>query len=202
MIWCDRVERWLNDGMPPRGADAARTHARRCAACAQAITDAVALDAMLATAATTARTAPAGFTDAVMARIDAEPDAARASGATAPAPAVPPAWWLVFASEPAAAVALALVPVAVAITLFLPSAREFLVASVRLAIDSSLGTAVGGATAASADTTALFNAMGPVARSSLAVGLGSLLFWCAFAAPTWWAAARSPRRGSPPRSRS
>ena len=201
MIWCDGVERWLNDGMPPRDAAEARSHARRCAGCAQAVADAVALEAMLATAATTARPAPAGFTDAVMARVAAERDEAGVRVATRGTPATPP-WWLVFASEPGAAVALVMVPAVAAIALFLPNVREFLVTSAQLVIASSLGSAVSGATAASADASALLNAMSPVARGLLAIGLVPLLLWSVLVAPTWLAAAMSPRRGSPPRSRS
>ena len=208
MIWCDGVERWLNDGMPPRGAAAAREHARRCDACARAIEDAVALDAMLAAAVTAARPAPAGFTDAVMARVDAERDFARAPGrvaaATATADAGPRAttpWWLVLASEPAAAVAITLVPAAVLIALFVPAARDFVVASTRLAVSSSLTATLNGVTAASSDASALLNAMSPVARSALAAGLLSLLFWWVDAAPTWLVSKPSRRRGSLPRSR-
>jgi len=204
MIWCDGVERWLNDGMPPRDAAAARAHARGCDACTRAIADAVALEAALATVGRSAPPAPAGFTDSVMARIDVERGAvgvaagvgARAVGATA---AKTP-WWLVIASEPAAAVALALVPAIVAIALFVPSVRDFVIASTRLVISSSLGPALSGLTAASADGSGALNAMSPTARSVIAVGLLSVLLWCAVAAPTWLGTPR--RRGSLPRSRS
>lgn len=199
MIWCDGVERWLNDGMPPRDAAAARAHARGCDACARAIADAVALEAMLATMGRSAPPAPAGFTDAVMARIDVERGAVgvgatAVSAATAKAP-----WWLVIASEPAAAVALAMVPAIAAIAIFVPSARDFVIASTRLAVSSSMGPALNGLTAASADGSGLLSAMSPTARSVIAVGLLSVLLWCAIAAPTWLAA--PPRRGSLPRSR-
>lgn len=209
MIWCDGVERWLNDGMPSRDAAAARAHARRCDACARATEDAVALDAMLAKAATATRPAPAGFTDAVMARVDAERDVARAPGrvaaATAPADAGPvragTPWWLVLASEPAAAVAIALVPVAALIALFVPAARDFVVASTRLAVSSSLTATLNGLTAASSDASALLNATSPAARSVLATGLLSLLLWWVDAVPTWLGSTPSRRRGSLPRSR-
>jgi len=209
MIWCDGVERWLNDGMPPRDAAAARAHARRCAACSQAIADAVALEAMLAAMGETARPAPAGFTDHVMARIDAEREAAAAVTAThAPASAASAArrgttpWWLVVAAEPVAATALALVPALAAIVLFLPIARDFLVASCRLAISSSVTATLNGVAAASADATGLLSAMNPTARLLLAVGLVPLLLWSAFAAPTWLAGAMSRQRAWRPRSRS
>lgn len=208
MIWCDDVERWLNDGMPPRGEGAARTHARGCAACARTIDAAVALDAMLAAAATTA---PAGFTDGVMARIDLEMEEARAPHgiaaiAAAPAratrPATSPPWWLAFAAEPAAAVALVMVPAVAAIALFVPSARDFVAAAARVAFSSSLTATLNGTTAAVTDANALFNAMNPTARLLLAVGFVSVTLWSAIAVPTWLGPILIPRRGSLPRSRS
>jgi len=200
MIWCDGVERWLNEGMPSRDAAAARAHARGCDACARAIADAVALEAMLATMGRSAPPAPAGFTDAVMARIDMERQAGEAGAAAVGAPAVKAPWWLVIASEPAAAVALAMVPAIAAIALFVPSARDFVIESIRLAVSSSLGPALNGLTAASTDGTGLLSAMSPTARSVIAVGLLTVLLWCAIAAPTWLA--MPPRRGPLPRSRS
>ena len=205
MIWCDGVERWLNDGMSPRDAAAARAHARGCDACARAIADAGALEAMLATMGRSAPPAPAGFTDAVMARIDVEREtvgvSATAAGATGIGAMVAKApWWLALASEPAAAVALAMIPAIAAIALFVPSARDFVVESTRLAVSSSLGPALNGLTAASADGSGLLSAMSPTARSVIAVGLLSVLLWCAVAAPTWLATPQ--RRGSLPRSRS
>jgi len=178
MIRCDAVERWLNDGMPLRDAAAARAHARRCAACDRAIAAAVALEAMLVSMGTAAGSAPVGFTDGVMARIDAEGAGARAPRATASrAP-----WWLVFASEPAAAVAIALVPALAAIALFFPSARDLLVASTRLAVSSSMAAALNGATAAAADASAFLATMSPAARALLAAGLVPLVLWSTVAA--------------------
>ena len=205
MIWCDGVERWLNEGMPRHGATAARAHARRCAGCTQAIAGAGALESMLAAAAAARTPAPAGFTDAVMARIDAERDMAPA-GARVRVPAAAGAGpgmsrWLVFASEPGAAVALVMVPVLAAIALFLPNVREFLVTSARVAIDSSLAAAAAGAAAASTDASAQFSAMSPTARSLIAVGLVLPLLWSVAVLPSWLAAAMSPRRGPLPRSR-
>lgn len=195
MIWCDGVEQWLNDGMPSRGAAAARSHARRCAACDQAIAAAVVLETMLGGMKTAM--APAGFADAVMARIDAEPATSRAEAA----PVAAPPWWLVFAAEPAAAVALAVVPTVLAIAFLVPSVRDALVASVKLATTSSVSTTLSGISAVFADASAFLNAMSPAARSLIAVGLVPLLLWCWIAAPTWLASALSPRRASPPRSR-
>jgi hypothetical protein len=200
MIWCDGVERWLNDGMPPRDAAAARAHARGCDACTRAIADAIALEAALATMGRSAPPAPAGFTDAVMARIEVERVAAGVGATAAGASAAKTPWWLVIASEPAAAVALALVPAIAAIALFVPSVRDFVIASTRLVISSSLGPALSGLTAASADGSGALSAMSPTARSVIAVGLLSVLLWCAVAAPTWLGTPR--RRGSLPRSRS
>lgn len=200
MIWCDGVERWLNDGMPPRDAAAARAHARACDACTRAIADAIALEAALATMGRSAPPAPAGFTDAVMARIEVERVAAGVGATAAGASAAKTPWWLVIASEPAAAVALALVPAIAAIALFVPSVRDFVIASTRLVISSSLGPALSGLTAASADGSGALSAMSPTARSVIAVGLLSVLLWCAVAAPTWLGTPR--RRGSLPRSRS
>ena len=195
MFWCDAVERWLNDGMRPRDAAAARTHARRCAACANAIEGAVALDAMLAAMATRARSAPAGFTDAVMARVEAERAAARATVASveAKAPRATPPWWLVLASEPAAAVAIALVPALVMIALFIPGARDFVVASTRLVISSFLVTTMSGATAAAADASSLLGAMSPTGRALLALALVPLAL--GMTAVIWLPGAlREPRR--------
>jgi len=197
MIWCDGVERWLNEGMPARGLAAAQAHARRCPGCDQAIAAAVALEAMLADAATRTPSAPAGFTDAVMARIDAEPMTARAQAA----PVTAPPWWLVLAAEPAAAVALAVVPAVLAIALYLPSVRDALVSTVRLATTSSVTTTLSGISAVSADASGFLNAMSPAARMILAVGLVPLLLWGWFAASTWLGSALSPPRASPPRSR-
>lgn len=197
MIWCDGVERWLNEGMPARGLAAAQAHARRCPACDHAIAAAVTLEAMLAGAGAGLPAAPAGFTDAVMARIDAEPETARAEAA----PVAAPPWWLVLAAEPAAAVALAVVPAVLGIALYLPSVRDAIVSSAKLATTSSVSTALGGISAVSADASGLLNAMSPAARMLLAVGLVPLLLWGGFAASTWLASALSPRRASLPRSR-
>lgn len=195
MIWCDGVERWLNEGMPARDRAAARAHARGCPGCDQAIAAAVALEELLAGAALPS--ASAGFTDAVMARIDAEPKAARAEAA----PVAAPPWWLVLAAEPAAAVALAVVPTVLAIAFLVPSLRDALVSSVRLATTSSVSATLSGLSNLSGDTTGFLNAMSPAARMLLAVGLVPLLLWGWFAAPTWLAASLSSRRASPPRSR-
>lgn len=197
MIWCDGVERWLNEGMPAHGLGAARAHARGCPGCDQAIAAAVALEELLAGAGAALPSAPAGFTEVVMARIDAEPKRARAEAA----PVAAPPWWLVLAAEPAAAVALAVVPTVLAIAFFVPSVRDALVSWVRLATTSSVSTTLSGISAFSADTTGFLNAMSPAARMLLAVGLVPVLLWGWFAAPTWLASSLSPRRASPPRSR-
>jgi len=102
---CRDVERWLDDGMPAAGADAARAHVATCAGCARALAAALALDRALAGA---PAPAPAGFTDAVMRRV-ATTDRARARAAWSPAPPEPAlAWWVRAAAEPAAVLAFAL----------------------------------------------------------------------------------------------
>ncbi|HKQ20342.1 MAG TPA: hypothetical protein VJW75_11405, partial [Candidatus Eisenbacteria bacterium] len=172
-------------------------HARGCPGCDQAIAAAVAIEALLAGSGAALPVASAGFTDAVMARIDAEPKTARTE---APIAAAPP-WWLVLAAEPATAVALALVPTVLAIAFFVPSVRDALVSWVRLATTSSVSATLSGISAVSTDTTGFLNAMSPAARTLLAVGLVPVLLWGWFAAPTWLASSLSSRRASPPRSR-
>jgi hypothetical protein len=77
-VSCAAFERWLDEGRPDAGASGALAHAGTCPRCAKLLE----LEEALAGAATVR--APAGFTDAVLARIHAEP-----ARAARPARAVP-----------------------------------------------------------------------------------------------------------------
>jgi hypothetical protein len=99
---CRTLERWLNDGMPEAGAADARTHAATCAACGALVRAAEAVERGLATA---RFAAPSGFTERVMARVNA----AIAERHTVPAPtgwrnAMP--WWVRAAADPAVVAAM------------------------------------------------------------------------------------------------
>lgn len=85
---CCAVSRWLDDGGAPRHPDAARLldHASRCASCGAATAAARAVEALLEEASQV----PAGFADAVMARIAV--DALTAAPGAQPEP-VRAAWW-------------------------------------------------------------------------------------------------------------
>jgi anti-sigma factor RsiW len=105
---CDALTRWLDDGMPERESDAARAHARGCPRCARSLAAAEAIEALLSSPAPAS--APATFTDRVMARVAS---ASEARGhATMPAPSPFP-WWARVAADPAAALAAALSAVVV-----------------------------------------------------------------------------------------
>jgi len=101
---CADFERWLDEGKPASGPDAARAleasaHAESCALCAQARRAAVEIEGMMSRA--TPQASPA-FVDRVMARIEAEPR-------TVPAVPAPPSllypWWVRSAAEPASVLA-------------------------------------------------------------------------------------------------
>ena len=94
---CAAFERWLDAGRPP-GSGELLLHARHCPACARALAADEALHRALMEP---APSAPPGFTDAVMTRIDglARPPVV--------APATP--WWLRTLNEPAAVLALLLI---------------------------------------------------------------------------------------------
>jgi hypothetical protein len=102
---CLAFERWLDEGEPPAPSGALLAHARECARCATALGRARALDVLLA--GTLPAAAPAGFTGAVLARLDAARAPARAPTA---APAWPDPMPLVarIAMEPAVILALVL----------------------------------------------------------------------------------------------
>jgi hypothetical protein len=93
---CRKIERWLNDGMPPDGASRARRHAAACAPCAALLAEELRIEASLARA---HEPAPDGFADRVMRRV----------AATAQEPLLlPPVdipWWTRAISEPASAAA-------------------------------------------------------------------------------------------------
>jgi hypothetical protein len=89
--------------LPERLAPEARAHAAACARCAPVLAAAIEIDALLAAPSTL--TAPAGFTDRLMARI-AEVSAVRARAPLVAPPAFP--WWIRAATQPAAALALAM----------------------------------------------------------------------------------------------
>lgn len=105
---CDRVERWLNEGLPVRGSGRAHAHAARCPICAGRIVEARALDAFLAFASPPA--AAAHFADSVMARIVTERPVLTTQHA--PAHAAPtPARWLAILTDPAVTISVASVSV-------------------------------------------------------------------------------------------
>jgi hypothetical protein len=70
MTWtCEGFGRWLDDGRPERGLAAATAHAAGCPECRSALAAAIAVERALSLA-PTATPAPAGFTDAVMRRVN------------------------------------------------------------------------------------------------------------------------------------
>jgi hypothetical protein len=105
MTSCREFERWLDDGMPAAGQEVARDHATMCGACARLLGVAERLDGALAMS---TPPAPAGFADAVMARILAPaPKPVRVRGTLVD----PLPWWLRAAAEPATVLALTLAAV-------------------------------------------------------------------------------------------
>jgi len=105
---CERLERWLDDGMPATGEAEAQAHAASCARCAAALTAARELDLRLEAALTAA---PAGLTPRIMERIAAIEGMRESNSRAAalPQPAEGPVpWWARAAADPAAALAFAL----------------------------------------------------------------------------------------------
>lgn len=95
---CADFTRWLDEGLPESEAPAARAHAAGCARCAAELAAAEAIEAALLHA---AFAAPAGLTDAVMARVAALE--ARHAAPVAWRDAFP--WWVRAAGDPAVATA-------------------------------------------------------------------------------------------------
>jgi len=95
---CADFERWLDDGRLPAEGDGFLLHARQCTACARSLAAAEALTGALREP---APSAPPGFTDAVMTRIE------RPASVAVLAPVTP--WWLRTLNEPAAVLALLLI---------------------------------------------------------------------------------------------
>ena len=105
---CERLERWLDDGMPPTGEAQAQAHAASCAPCAAALAAARELDARLEAALTAA---PAGLTSRIMERISAIEDMRESDSRAAALRELtggPIPWWARAAADPAAALAFAL----------------------------------------------------------------------------------------------
>lgn len=98
--WLDRRDAEEADGVT-RGDLAAERHAAECAACAEELRDARELTGALGQR---FASAPAGFTDAVMARLPARSDEVRVPED----PESPWPWWLQILFEPSAALGLAL----------------------------------------------------------------------------------------------
>jgi hypothetical protein len=98
-IDCAEFERRLDAGEDPAHDPALLAHANSCAACAAAWAAMAEIDAWLAAPVTAAPAAPAGFTDAVMARIE--------HPAAAPEPATPEdlPWWIAIFQQPTVALA-------------------------------------------------------------------------------------------------
>ena len=94
---CAAFERWLDAGRPP-GSGELLHHARHCSACARALAADEALGRALMEP---TPSAPHGFTDAVMSRLE------RPARPPLVAPATP--WWLRTLNEPAAVLALLLI---------------------------------------------------------------------------------------------
>ena len=93
---CDAFERWLDEGEPQDGADVAHAHAAECLRCATTWRASQSLEHALAA---TPASAPAGFTERVMARVGK-------GRVRVPItlPALP--WWVRAAMEPATVLAM------------------------------------------------------------------------------------------------
>jgi len=94
---CSEFERWLDAGEPPALAPAMLAHAAACARCAGSLEAMRAIEAMLAAP----PPAPAGFDDAVMARV-ARVEAARVRVAPTWRAAFPESlpWWAIALQQP------------------------------------------------------------------------------------------------------
>jgi len=101
---CADFGRWLDEGLPENDAARARAHAAGCARCAAGLAAAEAIEAALAHA---TFMAPAGLTDAVMARVAAS-EARRAAPAMIPAADDAFPWWVRAALDPAVVTAMLL----------------------------------------------------------------------------------------------
>lgn len=167
---CPDFERWLDHDMPEAARADALQHANGCPVCADLLEAAVTVEAMLREeprGEAGATRAPAGFTDAVLARIEG-PDTAgageRAKAATRREP-----WWIVWALDPASVVAITAAVVVAALARWHPS----------WFIDPAFAwirrSAEWGA-APSADVMALVHATGP-AWVAIGIGLAPLAIW-------------------------
>jgi len=119
---CPEFERWLDHDMPEAARADALLHADACPGCAELLEAAVTVEAMLREeprheAAPTR--APAGFADAVLARIEGM-DTASAGGHAKAATRREP-WWIVWALDPASVVAITLAVVVAALARWHPS---------------------------------------------------------------------------------
>jgi hypothetical protein len=101
---CEDLDRWLDEGMPEGGADAALEHAARCPRCAASLEAARAVEAALASA---PAAAPAGFAGRVMGRVAGASAARVAPLAPWLLPSAMP-WWTRAAAEPRVVLAAAL----------------------------------------------------------------------------------------------
>ncbi|MGE5175629.1 MAG: hypothetical protein ACM3JJ_04565 [Hyphomicrobiales bacterium] len=172
---CDAFERWLDEGMPAAGAEAALAHARACAACAASLTAARAVEAALRTA---PPAAPGGFTDAVMARIaGVEPLASE------PVPAAVPRapWWVEIGSEPALWVGAGLAA-ALAVAW---SASPGAVGALTGVAETAASAWVGAASAWTSRLPSLLVPIDPTQRAALELGLALPALWLLYRAPIW-----------------
>jgi hypothetical protein len=152
---CDRLDRWLDEGMPARHSAAARAHAAGCARCTGALRAAEVIEVMLAAA---PPPAPAAMAMKVMERVESVERArqrlAASERAWAPGPGRPWARWAsALAQEPAAVVAIALTPVFLIFVIAWPETTAALVALTRDALAVWLTTASSGALGAAAGLT-------------------------------------------------
>jgi hypothetical protein len=180
-IDCAGFERWLDDGADAALAAGMHAHAAGCAGCAAALAAMAEIDAALAAA----PAAPAGFTDAVMARVE------HVSRAPARAPAVADdmPWWVAILQQPAVVLASLLA------ALVLWRADLLLAATVAAAAwISEAGRAIGAlaaarlgdlAPAASTTTAATAWDTGHLMVTALALGLAPVLVYGSMALAGW-----------------
>jgi len=169
---CDRIEQWLNEGLPAAGEHAARLHAAECPSCARALAAATEMERALAAA----PPLPPGGADAFVARV-LEKIQREPAAAPAPARVMTGKFWWGLLSEPAfvvGAVALFLVAFVPAIT------RQEAGHSVAIATTiafQALGAVLENLVGTSTGPFSGLATLGPVARATVLACFLVLLGW-------------------------
>ncbi len=167
MMRCDKLNRWLDEGMSAEGAAAARAHAASCAPCTEALEAFGSLERTLALPAVAIPEGSA-FTARVIEQVRAV-----APLAIPQTPRIP--WWMAILREPgfavAAAVALILTPAAVRL-----DATQSVALPLTVAVQS-LVAQLGATLAGWFDPASFAGRLNPLSRVTILVGFTPLLVW-------------------------